>query len=383
MRRSFQLLLGFLVMFLGVFLVVGGLGYYKFSQILHYIKLAQMGAFAPPPTSVTTEVIEASGWQPTRNVIGSIAAIEGITVSTDLAGTVAKIAFESGGKVKQGDLLVQLDTSQEQAQLVQACATRDLARLNRDRNKGLLASHTIAQADFDSSVADLQSDQGAVDAIAATIAKKTVRAPFDGVVGIRQINLGQYLTPGQAMVSLQAFDPIYVNFFLPQQDLGKMTVGQTIEIWVDTYPNERFHGKITALNSLVDPTSRNLQVQATVRNPDEKLRPGMFAHVSIALGEDEHVVAIPTSSISFGPDGDGVYVVTEITGKDGKKVKAVRLQPVQLGQSRGDLTAVTQGVKPGDEIVTSGVFRLRDRAPITVNNAVRPQSELAPRSTNS
>ncbi len=383
MRRSFKLALGFLVMFLGVLVVVGGLGYYKVSQILHYIQLAKMGAFAPPPTAVTTEVIEASGWQPTRNVIGSVAAIEGITVSTDLSGTVAKIAFESGSQVKRGDLLVQLDTSQEQAQLVQAVAMRDLARLNRDRNKGLLASHTIAQADFDSSEADLRSDQGAVSAIAATIAKKTVRAPFDGVVGIRQINLGQYLTPGQAMVSLQAFDPIYVNFFVPQQDLGKLTVGQMVGIWVDTYPNERFAGKITALNSLVDATSRNVQVQATVQNADEKLRPGMFAHVNIVLGENEHVVAIPTSSISFGPDGNGVYVVSEITGKDGKKGKAVRLQPVQLGESRGDLTAVTQGVKPGDEIVTSGVFRLRDHAPITVNNAVRPQSELAPKPANS
>jgi membrane fusion protein (multidrug efflux system) len=383
MRRPLKLFLAFIVMLGAVGLVIGGLGYFKFVQISGFIKMAASGAFAPPPTAVTTTIVRASGWQPTRAAIGTLAAIEGITASTDLAGTVAKIAFESGSAVKRGDLLVQLDISQEQAQLTQAVASRDLARLNRERNKGLLASHTISQSDYDSAEADFRSGQGAVDAIQAIIDKKTVRAPFDGVAGIRQINLGQYITAGQSMVSLQVFDPIYVNFYVPQQDLGKLTVGQTVSVAVDAFPDQTFQGKITALNSQVDPTSRNLQIQATVQNPGRKLRPGMFAQVSALLGDDEHVVAIPTSSISFGPEGESVYLLTEVTDKGGKKMKGVKLTPVQLGESRGDLTAIKQGLKPGDEIVTSGVFRLRDQAPVTINNKVKPQGELAPTPANS
>jgi membrane fusion protein (multidrug efflux system) len=203
------------------------------------------------------------------------------------------------------------------------------------------------------------------------------------VVGIRQVNLGQYLTPGQAMVSLQAFDPIYVNFYIPQQDLGTLSEGQEVSLRVDAYPGERFRGKITALDSAVDSASRNVQVQATIENGQDKLRPGMFAQVSAVLGQDNHLIAVPTSSVSFGPEGEAVYVVADLTGKDGKKFKGVRVRPVQLGESRGDLTEITKGLKAGEEIVTSGIFRLRDQAPITINNNALPESELAPKPANS
>jgi membrane fusion protein, multidrug efflux system len=383
MRTRIRLILSFVVMFVLVGLVIFGLGFYKVSQIMAYIKRAQSGAFAPPPTAVTTEVAQASGWRPYLETIGSIAAINGVTRSTDLAGTVVQLAFESGTKVHAGDLLVQLDIKQEQAQLKQAEAQRDLATANLKRNRELVAKRTISQSDCDSSEADYRSAQANVEAIKATIAKKTIRAPFEGMVGIRQVNLGQYVSPGQAIVSLQAFDPTYVNFNIPQQTLGSVVIGHKVEIHVNAFPNEIFNGQVTAINSQIDENSRNAQVQATLRNPDGKLRPGMFAKVDITVGEDRDVVAIPASSINYTPDGESVYIVSDLTGKDGKPFKGVKLQPVKVGQSRGDMIVVTNGLKPGDVIVSSGVFRLRDGAKIIINNAVRPGSELAPRPADS
>jgi membrane fusion protein, multidrug efflux system len=377
----------FIVAILLMIVVVGviyvGLGYFKFNQIMGFVQLAKSGAFAPPPTAVTTTVAQKSDWQPTLETIGTVVAINGVTISTDLAGIVSKIAFDSGSEVKAGDLLVQLNTDQEQAQLAQAEAQRDWTQITLTRNQDLLAKRTVSQSDFDSATAQFHQAQATVDQYKAVIARKTLRAPFAGIVGIRQVNLGQYLNTGDAVVTLQSFDPIYVNFSLPQQNLSQITVGQAVEITLDAYGDKLFTGKITAINSLVDQNSRNVQIQATLPNSDTKLRPGMYAKVKVVLPESQEVVAIPTSSIHYAPYGDSVFIVSDLKSQDGKTYKGVKEQFVKLGQSKGDLTAIVSGVKPGDEVVTSGVFRLRSGGAIIVNNKTTPGSDLSPNPSDS
>lgn len=376
--------LAFLVILAGLGLLVFGLGFFKVTQIQGFIALAKSGAFAPPPTAVSTEVAKQTSWQPTLDTIGSVVAINGVTVSTDLAGIVSQIAFESGSKVHAGDLLVHLDTSQEEAQLRQAEAQRDLAQVNLKRNTGLLASRTISQSDYDTSEATFRQMQATVDQYRAVIARKTLRAAFDGIVGIRQANLGQYLNTGDPVVTLQSFDPIYVNFSLPQQNLSKLAVGQTVELHADAFDKEAFTGKINAINSLVDQTTRNVQIQATLSNPDAKLRPGMFVRVSVLMNESKQVIAIPATAIHYAPYGDSIFIVSDMKDpQSGKPYKGVREQFVKVGQAQGDLVAIESGLKPGEEVATSGVFRLRNSAPVVVNNQTKPDAELRPTPSNS
>jgi membrane fusion protein, multidrug efflux system len=371
------------LMLVVVVVVYVGLGYFKFTQFMGFAQLAKSGAFAPPPTAVTTTVAEKSQWQPTLETIGTVVAINGVTISTDLAGIVSKIAFESGSPVKAGELLVQLNTDQEQAQLSQAEAQRDWTQITLTRNEGLLAKRTVSQSDFDSATAQFHQAQATVDQFKALIARKTLRAPFAGIVGIRQVNLGQYLNTGDPVVTLQSFDPIYVNFSLPQQNLSQITVGQEVEITLDAYGDKVFAGKITAMNSLVDQNSRNVQIQATLPNSETQLRPGMYAKVKVVLPEAKEVVAIPSSSVHYAPYGDSVFIVSNLKSPEGKTYKGVTEQFVKLGQSKGDLTAVISGLKPGDEVVTSGVFRLRSGGEIIVNNKTKPGSDLSPNPSDS
>lgn len=364
--------------------IIGILGYFKVTQIMGFMALAKSGAFTPPPTAVTTTVASQSEWQPTLDTIGTVTAINGVTVSTDLAGIVDKIAFTSGACVKAGDLLVHLNTDQEQAQLEQAQAQLELARLTLNRDRDLLAKRTISQQDYDTAEATYRQNQATVDQYKALIARKTLRAPFDGVVGIRQANLGQYLNTGDAVVTIQSFDPIYVNFTLPQQDLSKLGVGQQVDVRLDAYGNTVFPGKINAINSMVDQATRNIQIQATLQNSDLKLRPGMFAKVSVILPERQAVIALPASSVHYAPYGDSVFIVSD--GKDettGKPNKSVKEQFVKLGAAKGDLVSVASGVKPGDEVVTSGVFRLKSGSAVIINNEIQPNSEPSPTPPNS
>ena len=372
-----------LLMLVVVVAIYFGLGYYKVGQIMGFVQLAKSGAFAPPPTAVTTTVAEKTQWQPTLETIGTVVAINGVTISTDLAGIVCKLAFDSGCQVKAGDLLVQLNTDQEQAQLAQAEAQRDWTQITLTRNQDLLVKRTVSQSDFDSATAQFHQAQATVDQYKAVIARKTLRAPFAGIVGIRQVNLGQYLNTGDPVVTLQSFDPIYVNFSLPQQNLSQITVGQAVEITVDAYGDKLFKGRLTAINSLVDQNSRNVQIQATLPNSDTQLRPGMYAKVKVVLPETQEVVAIPTSSIHYAPYGDSVFIVSDLKSQDGKTYKGVTEQFVKLGQSKGDLTAIVSGLKPGDEVVTSGVFRLRSGGAIIVNNKTTPGNDTSPKPTDS
>jgi membrane fusion protein, multidrug efflux system len=383
MKKFVKYLVAIVVMIVVVALIYGGLTVFKVNQIMGFMQMAKSGAFAPPPTAVTTKVAEKSQWQPTLETIGTVIAINGVTISTDLAGIVSKIAFDSGSQVKAGDLLVQLNTDQEQAQLAQAEAQRDWTQITLTRNQGLLEKRTVSQSDFDSATAQFHQAQATVDQDKAVIARKTLRAPFAGIVGIRQINLGQYLNTGDPVVTLQSFDPIYVNFSLPQQNLGQITVGQPVEITLDAYGDKVFNGKITAINSLVDQNSRNIQIQATLPNSDTLLRPGMFAKVKVVLPEAQEVVAIPSSSIHYAPYGDSVFIVSDLKSPDGKSYKGVKEQFVKLGQSKGDLTAIVSGLNPGDEVVTSGVFRLRSGGAIIVNNKTVPGSDLSPNPSDS
>ena len=372
--------LGSLVLFAAL---VSALGFVKFTQIQALIAKAKSGAFAPPPTAVTTEVAKRTQWRPTLESVGTVAAVNGVTVSTDLAGIVREIAFESGNKVRAGDLLVHLDTTQEEAQLHQAESDRDLAVITLKRDKDLLEKHAIAQSDYDNAQSVFLRTQAAVDQFKALIARKTLRAPFDGVVGIRQVNLGQYLKEGDPVVTLQTFDPIYVNFSLPQQDLAKISVGEPVALKVDAFGDRTFGGKITAINSLVDQATRNVQIQATLSNPDWLLRPGMFAKVSVLMSNLQNVIAIPATAIHYAPYGNSIFIIAEMKDQAGKPYQGVREQFIKLGQSRGDMIAVTAGLEPGEVVVTSGVFRLRNGIPVIINNKVKPDEELAPNPADS
>jgi membrane fusion protein, multidrug efflux system len=372
--------LGSLVLFAAL---VSALGFVKFTQIQALIAKAKSGAFAPPPTAVTTEVAKRTQWRPTLESVGTVAAVNGVTVSTDLAGIVRDIAFESGNKVRAGDLLVHLDTNQEEAQLHQAESDRDLAAITLKRDKDLLEKHAIAQSDYDNAQSAFLRTQAAVDQFKALIARKTLRAPFDGVVGIRQVNLGQYLKEGDPVVTLQAFDPIYVNFSLPQQDLAKISVGEPVALKVDAFGDRMFDGKITAINSLVDQATRNVQIQATLSNPNWLLRPGMFAKVSVLMSNLQNVIAIPATAIHYAPYGNSIFIITEMKDQAGKPYQGVREQFIKLGQPRGDMIAVTAGLEPGEVVVTSGVFRLKNGLPVIINNKVKPDEELAPNPADS
>lgn len=383
-KKPFWKYLVFFVVVFALFLaVVFGFGFVKFTQIQGFIKLSKSGAFVPPPTAVTTDVAKESEWQPTLESVGTATAVNGVTISTDLAGIVRQIAFESGNKVRAGDLLVHLDTTQEEAQLHQAEAQRDFSSVTLKRDKDLLEKHAIARSDYDNAEASYRQAQASVDQFNALIARKTLRAPFDGVAGIRQVNLGQYLKEGDMVVTLQAFDPIYVNFSLPQQDLSKLAVGQPVTLHVDAFEDQSFAGKITAINSLVDQTTRNIQVQATFANPEFRLRPGMFAKVSVIMTEKQNVVAIPATAIHYAPYGDSIFIVSEMKDEQGKEYKGVKEQFIKIGQSRGDMIAITSGLKPGDEVVTSGVFMLKSGARVNVNNQIKPGSDLAPKPSDS
>jgi membrane fusion protein (multidrug efflux system) len=357
--------------------VIGGLGFLKFRQIQEAI--AQAAAFQPPPEAVTTIVARQERWPTVLSAIGTIVAVQGVTVSADLPGIVERIHFQSGDSVNEGDILVQLDTRQEQAQLAAVESDRDLAILNFERMQGLVDEGAISRADYDRAAAEQKQTEAKVGEIRATIARKTIRAPFSGILGIRQVNLGQYMSPGNAVVPLQSLDPIYVNFSVPQQDADQVSVGRNVRVTASDSAAPVFTGQVTAINSVVDEATRNVQVQATLANREGKLRPGMFVQSEVLLSASRSVVPVPASAISYAPYGDSVFVVTDLQSSSGEKYRGVRQQFVKIGPSRGDQISVLTGLKPGEEIVTSGVFKLRNGASVFVNNKAQPSNNPAPK----
>lgn len=349
---------------------IGGL---KIQQVR--AAMAQGAAFQPPPEAVTTIVAEPQTWPATLAAIGTVEAVRGVTVSADLPGIVERIAFESGREVAAGEVLVALDASQERAQLAAAEARRDLAGLQLERFRGLRDKGVTSQAEYDAAAAEHTRAEAAVREIAAAIERKTIRAPFSGRLGIRQVQLGQYLQSGDPVVPLQALDPIHVTFAVPQQELARLVVGGEVAA---SAAGATHTGTVTAIDSVVDPATRNVRVQATFANPDGALRPGMFVETELAFGAGEPVLALPASAVAYAPYGDSVFVVAELDGPDGKPYRGVRQQFVKLGRGRGDLVAVVSGLEPGQEVVTSGVFKLRQGVAIVVDNSNPPGSSPAP-----
>jgi len=357
--------------------LVTGLGFVKFRQVK--ASIAEHSSFQPPPEAVTTIVAHKDRWPATLEAIGSVTAVQGVTVSADLPGIVQSINFESGKEVHAGDVLVQLDTREEKAQLADAEAARDLTKLNFARMQRLANEGVISRMDFDKAEADQRQAEAKVATIKATIERKTIRAPFTGMLGIRQVNLGQYLSGGNSIVPLQSLDPIYVTVSVPQQASRQVHVGQQIEVTPNEGASQSFTGRVTAIDSVVDESTRNFQVQATLPNPGGKLRPGMFVQARLALGSDADIVSVPSSAISFAPYGDSVFVLADLKDPAGHTYRGVRQEFVKLGPSRGDQVAVLSGVNAGDEVVTSGAFKLRNGAAVQVNNKVQPSNSTAPK----
>jgi membrane fusion protein, multidrug efflux system len=361
--------------------ILGGLGFVKFRQV--ETAIAQGASFQMPPTAVTTVVAQREVWPSTLTIIGTAAAVQGVTVSADLPGTIDKIHFESGQSVHDGDILVELDTRQERAQLANIEAQRDLAQINYNRAQELVKAGVISRSEYDNASAQQKATEAQVGDIKAAIARKTIHAPFTGVLGIRQVSLGQYLAAGQAIVSLQSVDPIYVNFGVPQQQAGELKAGRPLRVTNGDLPGMAFSGKITALDSVINEQTRNIQIQATLSNKGNKLRPGMFVQVELPLGAPRQVVPLPASAINYAPYGDSVYIITDMKDTKGNTYRGVRQQVVKIEGSRGDQVAVTSGLNPGDEVVSAGVFRLRNGAPVLVNNSVKPGDNPNPKPEDS
>jgi membrane fusion protein, multidrug efflux system len=363
----------FIIALAVVFLLLAGI---KALQIHTLITIDH----ALPPEAVTTAEVREELWEPTIEAVGSLTAVQGVTVSAEIPGKVVKISFEAGAVAKAGDLLVQLDTSVEEAQLRSAEASVALARLNFERARTLRANNTNSQSDLDAADAQAKQAVAQADNIRATIAKKTLRAPFDGRLGMRLVNLGQTLKEGEAIVSLQALDPIYANFLLPQQRLTQLAVNQPVRLTTDALNGDVIGGEITAINPEVDSATRNIRVQATFTNANERLRPGMFASITVVLPAKEKILAIPGTSVLHGPGGDTVFVVEDGKNeKTGKMEKLVRQQPVRTGEKRGDFVAITSGLKAGETVVSSGVFKLHKDSAVLINNSLAPDAQIAPK----
>jgi len=367
---------------LGLIILVGSLAGIKTLQIRAMI--AQGKQFAPPPEVVTAAPVAVDSWETLLTSVGSLESVQGVTVTAEITGKVVDIAFEAGSRVARGDLLVQQDTSAETAQLRSAESAADLARIEFNRSKKLLADKVISQSDYDNARATLTQAMAQADNIRAVIAKKTIRAPFSGRLGIRQVNLGQILKEGEPIVSLQSMDPIFVNFLLPQQQLAQIRTGFTVRVSSDAMPGQVAACRITAISPEVETATRNIQVQATLANPDEQLRAGMYVNVAVVLPAKKEVLVIPATAVLYAPYSDSVFVIEEKKGEDKSPPGLmVRQQFVRLGEKRGDFIAVTSGLKAGQKVVSTGVFKLRNGQGVVVDNKLAPEFKLAPRPSES
>ena len=362
---------------LGVLVLIGILGGIKSLQINRMIAIGSQST--PPPETVTTAVVRSESWEALIISVGSLEAVQGVMLTAELPGKVTHIAFEPGTKVKAGDLLLQQDTSSEQAQLRAAEATVMLTKLELERSSKLLGKKAVAQAKYDADNARYKQAVAQIDGIRATIRKKTIRAPFAGSLGIRLVNLGQNLNEGEPIVSLQTIDPIFVNFSLPQQQLAQVKPGLKVRLTTDAQLGQVIEGEITAISPEVDAATRNIRVQATVANRQEHLRPGMFVNVAVVLPAREAVLAIPTTAVLYAPYGDMVFVVDASKSEKGAEpVNVVRQKIVQLGEKRGDFVASLSGLEKGETVVSTGVFKLRNGQAVVVDNTLAPEFKLAP-----
>jgi membrane fusion protein (multidrug efflux system) len=368
----------FILALTAVVILAAVLGGIKGLQIDRMI--AHGRQFVPPPETVTTAPATLQNWESALTAVGSLAAVQGVTVTAELSGKIVQIDFKPGSLAKAGELLVKQDTSSEEAQLRAAEATVVLAKLNLERLTKLLSERTISQSQFDNAEASYKQAVAQADNIRSVIAKKTIRAPFAGRLGIRQVNLGQVINEGQPIVSLQSLDPIFVDFALPQQQLPLVQPGFPVRVTTDALPGQTVTGRITAINPQVDTATRNIRLQATVANPNEQLRPGMFVNVGVVLPARSAVLAIPATAVLYAPYSDSVFVVEERSDeKTGTPVRVLRQQFTQLGEKRGDFIAVVSGLQAGDTVVSTGVFKLRNGQTVVVDNTLAPEFKLHPR----
>ena len=349
------------------------------------IKFLQIGTMMSmprtmPPTTVTSASVKEEDWAPRLTAVGSVSAVQGAVVSTELAGVVSEINFENGAEAKKGEVLMKLDASQEEALLRSAEADAQLAKTDLERARDLAIKKVVSGAEFDSAQSKFTRTNAVVDQMRSNIAKKSIIAPFDGQLGIRQVNVGQMMNAGQQVVALTALDPVYVDFALPEQNISKLAKDLEVTVRADAFPGRQFKGKLTAINSMVDPVTRNVSLQATLENPDHALHPGMFAKVEVALAETKKTIVIPGSAVSYAPYGDSVFVIEKQKDpKTGKESEMLRQQFVRIGEARGDFVAIVQGLKAGQTVVSTGVFKLRNGMAVTVNNDLAPKPELNPK----
>lgn len=361
---------------LGIWLLVAlGLGGIKAWQIRAMI--AQARSQPLPVEYVSVFTVRQEHWPRWLSAVGTVQPVRGIRVATELPGVIREVAFEGGEEVESGRLLVRLDTSAEEADLREAEARVELARLNRERVRALRETQTVSQAELDEAEATWKQAQARVDAIRAAVDKKTIRAPFAGVLGVRDVHPGQFLQAGQPIVSLQTLDPVYLEFSLPQQVVGQVRTGLVVEVRTDAYPDRVFRGHIMAMDPDLQTSTRSLRLQALLSNPDRALRPGMYARVTVVLPEQDRVVMIPSTAVLSAPYGDSVFVV-EPGAHGGSGALVARQQFVKLGQRRGDFVSVTAGLEPGQQVVSAGVFRLRNGMPVAVTDVPVPEARLEP-----
>ncbi len=358
------------VLFGGLF----GFQIFKASMMKKYM------SFKMPPAAVTAMKAEFQPWQPQVKAVGSLRAVRGVDVSSEISGLVRSLHFKSGEEVEEGQVLVELNADADTAQLRANQAAADLANTTYERDKKQFEIQAVSQATLDSEAADLRSKRAQVEQQQALVDKKTIRAPFSGRLGISTVNPGQYVNPGDKIVTLQQLNPLYVDFYLPQQELSRIVLGQVVAVATDTYPGRMFAGKITVINPKVDPETRNFQVEATIANPKHVLLPGMYATVDVRAGVVQRYVTLPQTVVTYNPYGDTVFIVQDSgKGTEGKPRLIVEQRFVTVGPTRGDQVALLTGVKEGDTVVTSGQLKLKNGSEVIINNQVQPENEESPK----
>jgi len=366
------------IMLIAAAIVLGGVfGFQLFKAAMIKKFMSTMSA---PPQTVSAVAAHSSSWQPTIEAVGSLRAVRGADLSLEVAGVVDSISFNSGDDVKEGAVLLKLRSDDDAARLTSLQATADLSQLTLDRDLKQLKIQAVSQATIDTDRANLKNAQAQVDQQQAILDKKTLRAPFTGHLGIRAVDLGQYLGPGTTIVTLQALDPIYLDFFVPQQAIDQVQLGQSLTVRIDAFKEQTFTGEVSAINPKIDTNTRNVQVRATLKNPDHKLLPGMYATVAINTGAPANYITLPQTAITYNPYGDTVYVVESKSAEaNGKPQQMTARQTfVTTGPTRGDQVAILKGVNDGEMIVTSGQIKLHNGSPILIDNSAAPTADAAP-----
>jgi membrane fusion protein, multidrug efflux system len=381
----------YIVTVVALLALIGGLAAIKYKQIASLISMGHaMQKAGPPPEAVGTAVARADTWQLTLDAVGNVAAARGVTVSNDAPGIVSAIHFESGKVVHEGDVLVELDTNVERSQLAALESRRDLAQINAQRTRALVATDSVARTQQDTDDSVVKTSRSDLDALRAQISRKVVRAPFSGKLGIRLVNLGQYLTSGTPIASLESTDSVFVDFSLPQQRLASVALGMPVRVVIDGNDLAASDGAIEAIDPSVDPVTRSIKLRASVPNGSNALLPGMFASVSVLLPDKVDVVMVPAPAIVHAAFGDSLFVVENrpddpghpVKAADGSPAKVARQQFVKLGDTRGDFVSVANGLAVGQEVVTAGAFKLHNGAPIAIDNTVEAKAEILPHPEN-